>query len=128
MRGRVFIVEDHPELVRSYRVLLSLWDGIEICGTAVSAEEALDSELLDLAELVMLDISLPGMDGITLLRHLRARAFSGHLVVVSGHAEDQYASAALGAGADAFVDKSRPEVLIDVLERFLGGGTPVPVG
>lgn len=102
---RVFLVEDHPAMRAAYADLIALEPGLDLCGEAETAEDALVA--LDSApcDLVVTDVRLPGMDGIALTERLR-HAYPGlPVLVVSGHQDDVYVRRALDAGAVAFLPK-----------------------
>lgn len=104
---KIFIVEDHPVIRRSYRKLLGRDPQITVCGEAASGEQAL--ELLPDADpdLVVLDIFMPGMNGIELLSHLKEQYPTLPVIVISGHDGSSYVSEALRLGASQYLSKSQ---------------------
>ena len=92
-------------------------------GSAASAEAALDLLPWTDAQLALIDLSLPGMNGIEPIRELQQR--SPHLlcVVLSGHKSTIYSDDARNAGARAYVEKSEAAHLVGVLRHVLTGGT-----
>jgi len=79
------------------------------------------------ADLVLLDLNMPGMDGIAGLQRLRARLPTMPVVVASGQDDAATIRAVLAAGAAGFIPKSeRPEVLLGALRLVLAGGVYVP--
>lgn len=102
---KVFIVEDHPAVRKMLGRLIRRSDGLALCGEAGSAEAALEQIPACGAQLVLVDISLPGMDGIELIRVLHDRYPHLLSLAISGHDEGVYAVPALRAGAHGYVMK-----------------------
>ncbi|MEC9482025.1 MAG: response regulator transcription factor [Halomonas sp.] len=119
---RVFIVEDHPLMRDMLLEFLALEEGIDVIGTAESAESAL--EHLDGAstDLVLIDMSLPGMSGIELLGQLRQRYPDMRFAMLSGHGERHYVEQAFAAGASGYILKGEPDDVPRAIYRVLEGG------
>lgn len=116
---RIFIVEDHPVMRKTYLMLFDQVADLEVCGVAADGESALQ-QIPELApELVVVDISLPGMSGLELVTALRTAHPDLHLVVVTGHDESRYAAASYRAGADGFVRKGDTESILRALRQTL---------
>ncbi len=115
---RVILVEDHPFFRLGVRVLLSSMPGYEVVGEASSARDAF--KLLDSArpDLVLMDIVLPGMDGVVATREILRRAPGVKVLVLSGHEDLRDVLDALAAGAIGYALKSEPpEALVHALEQ-----------
>ena len=98
-KAGIVVVEDDPDLRQSLEVLLEL-DGYDV-RTAPDAETALQLVDQRLPDCVLLDLGLPGVNGIELTRQLRARHGSGLLLVVlTGWSKEEYGQAAEAAGVD----------------------------
>lgn len=110
----VFIVDDHAGMRRVLRRLVDRTPGFYVTGEAASAEEALERMADASPYLALVDINLPGMDGIELVSALTARS-RVKCVVVSAYAEAERVRAALAAGARAFVSKDEPHRISTVL-------------
>lgn len=95
---------------------------LELTGAAASAEEAL-AALPDAGpELLLVDVSLPGMSGIELVRRLTAE--DGPIcLMVSGHSDSTYVRRARKVGAHGYVMKGDPHALLEAIEVVLDGGT-----
>ena len=114
----VLIVEDDPHVLLGCRQALALED-IPSEGVG-SAEEALARVGADFPGIVISDIRLPGMDGLTLLGELKARERSLPVVLITGHGDISMAVGAMRAGAYDFIEKPfSPERLVEVARRAL---------
>ncbi len=119
---RVFIVDDHPIFRHGLVKLLELEPDIEVVGEAGSVAHALDALRRIPADAVVVDISLPGANGIELVKHLRAEHPKLPLLVISAHDEQLYALRALRAGASGYLMKSESdELFLAALRKVLAG-------
>lgn len=111
----ILVVDDDPSILRLLRTALE-GAGDVVC--AASGEEALASTAQQVPDIVVLDIGLPGLSGLDLLRRWRAdpRTEDLEVVVLSGRAEAEDEAAGYAAGADAYVAKP---VDVDVLHSLL---------
>lgn len=114
MPYKIYLVEDHPVMQQAYAGLLSREADLELCGASVSAEDALSKLAASGCDLLITDLSLPGIDGIELTRRLRAEQPDLPVVVISVHDEAAYVDRARAAGASAYLSK-------DGLARTLAG-------
>jgi two-component system, NarL family, invasion response regulator UvrY len=118
--ARLFIVEDHPVVREAYLGLLQDTPGFEVAGTASSAEEALEVVPDAGADLLLVDISLPGMSGLDLIATLLAEDPTVRALVVSGHEQAVYGSRAYDVGAVGYVVKADgPMALIEAIRQAL---------
>ncbi len=124
---RVLIADDHP-LVRDAlaRTVRELEAGAEVL-EAGDLAGLLRAAQCVAADLAIVDLQMPGMDGIAGLKRLREAAPTLPVVVASGQEDVATIRAVLGAGAMGFIPKSeRPEVLVGALRLVRLGGTYVP--
>ncbi len=114
----VLIVEDDPHVLLGCQQALALEDiASEGVGSAEQALERIDEHF---AGIVVSDIRLPGMDGLELLRQLKARDRSLPVVLITGHGDISMAVGAMRSGAYDFMEKPfSPERLVDVVRRAL---------
>jgi len=101
-RPRVLLVDDMPEVVRYCAGLLET--EFEIVGTAASGPAAVDAVTATSPDVIVLDISMPGLNGIEVSRRLRREGCQTPIVFFS--ADDALSEAALDAGGSAYVSKS----------------------
>lgn len=115
----LFLIEDHATLRRLLRQMLDEEPDLEVIGDADSAEQALEA-LIGLApDLITVDLSLPGMNGLDLVRTLKASRPDLRCLIVTGHADTGYELAANKAGATGFVTKDDPDEVLAAVRRAL---------
>ena len=121
-KSRVFIVDDHPIVRRGLSKLLNDEPDFSVCGEAENASTALSAiEALN-PDLVTTDITMPGCDGIELIRCIASRWPKLPILVLSMHDESLYPERALRAGAKGYVMKREvTEKLANALRRILKG-------
>lgn len=120
---KIYIVDDHPLMRKGLVMTIEKEIGFEVCGQAESAEEAL-TEIINLKpDAAVVDISLPGMNGIELIKNVLHQQPELKILVVSRHDEELYAERALRAGAKGYLMKlEAAEVLISAIRQILKGG------
>ena len=114
---RVVIVEDHPLMQSALEATLERADGFTVVGTATSGLQAEPLVSRTLPDLVLLDLQLPGLDGLSCLALLRERHPDATVVVLSGVEDDELVERALSGGAAALVRKSIAPADLPVLLR-----------
>jgi DNA-binding NarL/FixJ family response regulator len=119
MTYKLFLVEDHKMMRRTLVRLLARERDFAIGGEAGSAEEALEKLDRGYVDLVLIDISLPGMDGINLLREIGQRWPDLPCVLLSAHAESVYGAQARKNGAHAYVEKRDVHKLVPTIRDVL---------
>jgi CheY-like chemotaxis protein len=119
---RIAIVEDNPD---NRLLALALLEGLYECTEYETGLEALDGLARDLPSLVLLDISLPGMDGVETLQHIRANPVLRHLPVIAltAHAMTGDREKYITAGFDDYVTKPIVDesILLGAIARGLEG-------
>ena len=110
---RIVVVDDHPLFRKGLEQLINSNDGLAVCGEAGSAAEAMDVVRRIAPDLVIVDVSLPGANGIELIKNIRAEFSKLPILVLSMHDESLYALRSLRAGAQGYVMKQ--EALANVL-------------
>lgn len=118
--ARVFIVEDHPVVRKGYVAFIRREDDLDVCGEAASAQEALELLPAANADVVVLDVSLPGgMSGIDLLRELKRLYPDLPVLIVSGNEEAVYGDLVIGLGAWGYVMKGNAEAFIQAVRAMV---------
>jgi DNA-binding NarL/FixJ family response regulator len=101
---RVLIVDDQEPYRRAMAAVVEATDGFEVVGTATSGEESLAAAAELRPDLVLMDVNLPGIDGIETTRQLSSVAGGPVVVLLSTYDEDQFELD--GCGASAYVAKA----------------------
>ncbi|GMQ86218.1 MAG: hypothetical protein BMS9Abin07_1791 [Acidimicrobiia bacterium] len=104
---RVLIVDDQEPFRSAARMVVEMADGFEVVGEAESGEEGVDLAAELGPDLVLMDVYLPGIDGLEATRQITGAVNSPRVLVMSTHESEEFAEAALAAGAIAFVPKSQ---------------------
>lgn len=124
--ARILLVDDHPLMRKGLALTLDAETDLKVVAQADSAEEALEKLNGQQVDLAIVDISLPGMSGLELVKHLAAIYPGLPVLVVSRHDESLYAERALRAGARGYVMKlEAADVIVDAARRVLRGGVYV---
>ena len=119
---RILIVDDHPTLREGLRSLLSSQDVFDIVGEAGDGLEAV--ALVDKLrpDLVLMDISMPRMDGIAATREIKGKRPETKILIFSVYKTPEYLKAAIEAGADGYILKDSPRTkLILSIKNILAG-------
>ncbi len=120
---RVVVVDDHAAMRDTMAECIDRLPGFRVIERLASAEATLQALDDAVPDLVVLDLSLPGMSGDELVAALRERAPTVACLVLSGHREAHYVSRAREAGARGYVLKGRPELLQAAVQEIAAGGT-----
>ncbi len=117
----ILVVEDHPLFVKSLVRLLRDRGGYSVSSVG-SGEEALQ-QLDHKFDLVLIDVSLPGMSGIDLLDEIRAKKPQMPCLMVSGHVATHYVHQSMESGARGYVLKEDISGILEAIKQVLRGGT-----
>jgi DNA-binding NarL/FixJ family response regulator len=125
---RVLLVDDHPVIRRGIRSILEDQLGGIVVDEAGSGDEAL--QVLETEfDAVVLDLSMPGRSGLDLLAEIKHRHPKLPVLILSLHAEEQFAVRALRAGAAGYLTKdAAPDQLLVALTKILRGGRYITEG
>lgn len=120
---RILIVDDHPIFRQGIAALVSSDSAMEVCGECDSAQSALEAMRRLNPDVALVDISLPGANGIELIKLMRAERPKLSILMLSMHDETLYALRSLKAGANGYVMKSEePGKVLDALRKVAAGG------
>lgn len=108
-RIRIFIVDDHPVVLAGLISMLGTQPGIEVVGAASSGEEALEMLWSKSADLLLLDLRMPGMSGIDTLHALKRAKISVQVIVLTSFETDEDIYRAVQAGAQGYLLKGAPQ-------------------
>lgn len=122
MKRKVFVVDDHSVMRWGYIALINQEPDLTVSGEAETALEALEKIAREMPDLVLVDISLDGMNGLELTKHLQALYPELPILIVSMHDETLYGERALRAGARGYVMKREARTtIVDAIRRVLNG-------
>ena len=120
---KIVVVDDHPLMRKGLVMSLEAETDLTVCGQASNAEEAIGVVESKNPDLVIVDISLPGMSGLELIKQIHAIRPNMKTLVVSRHDEALYAERAIRAGAKGYVMKLQaPDVMVKAVRRVMNGG------
>lgn len=119
---RAFIIEDYPPVREALKSLLTQEPWLKVVGEATSAESALDRLPDERPDIVLVNYSLPGMNGIELIRRLNQSQPELRCLIVSAYHEHFYIASALDAGARGYVVKGgNPKAILRAIARVMAG-------
>jgi len=119
---RLLIADDHAVVRQGIRQILSDAPEVRIVGEACTGVEALELMRESDADLVLLDLSMPGLTGLDVVRQVRHERPTVRILVLSVHPEEQYAVRVMKAGASGYLTKdSAPEELITAVRCIASG-------
>jgi DNA-binding NarL/FixJ family response regulator len=117
---RVLVVDDQLLYAEAISVLLKMQEGIDVVGIAADGQEAIERATELRPDLVLMDIEMPRLDGISATRWIRRRLPSTRVVVMTALTGDEYVTGALKAGAEACVPKfSHAGDLLEAIENVV---------
>lgn len=122
---KVLIVDDHPIVRRGLKDILISESGF-VVSEASESHEALNQIRTQSFDLVILDLDLPGMNGLELLKEIHRISKKIRVLILSVYPEDQFALRVLRAGAQGFISKdAAPEELVCAIRKIIKGGKQV---
>lgn len=121
-KNRVLIIDDHVMVREGVAEIIEHADDLCVCGTASTANEGLEALSKLKPDLVLVDITLPGKDGIEFIKDARAMHPELRVLVMSMHDESLYADRVLRAGGRGYIRKQEGgDKLIEAMRRVLRG-------
>ncbi|HVZ49321.1 MAG TPA: response regulator transcription factor [Gemmatimonadaceae bacterium] len=120
---RIIIADDHAVMRAGLRELLGQRGSVTVVGEAADGDAAIAMAGTVPADLMLLDVSMPGPPFLDVLQRVRACAPDLRVLVLTMHPEDQFAARALRAGASGYLTKARtPDELLEAVTRISRGG------
>jgi len=121
-RIRVLIVDDHAMVRRGMRDFLDLHDDLEVVGEAADGAAALDLAATLLPDVVVMDLMMPGMDGIAATAELKRRQPAIEVVAITSFIEEDRITAAIEAGASGFLlkDAEADDLAVAIRSAYVG--------
>jgi len=118
----ILIVDDHEVVRKGVRAYLETLPEFQVVGEAASGEEAIALVTEQVPDVVLMDLIMPGMDGVETTRRVKAISPRTQVVVLTSYHEDIHIFPALKAGAISYILKDmKMEKLVDTLQRAAGG-------
>jgi len=123
---RVLVADDHAVVRRGLATLLATAPDLELVGAAGDGAEAVRLAVDAGADVVVMDLSMPVVDGVAATRELASRAPSCRVLVLTSFSDQARVSDALHAGADGYLLKhAEPEEILDGIREVVRGGSPL---
>jgi DNA-binding NarL/FixJ family response regulator len=123
---RVLIADDHAVVRRGLATLIATAPDLELVGTASDGAEAVQLAVDSGADVVVMDLSMPEVDGVAATRELASRVPSCRVLVLTSFSDHARVSDALSAGADGYLLKhAEPEEILDGIREVVRGGSPL---
>lgn len=119
---RILIVDDHPVVCSGLTSMLSVQAGLEVIGSAASGEEALAIVQRDSPDLMLLDLRMPGMDGIGVLNALKRVERVPRVIVLTSFEKEEDIYRAIRAGAHGYLLKDTSESEMIAAINIVNGG------
>jgi two-component system invasion response regulator UvrY len=122
----VVIADDHPVVRAGLRQIVAAQPDMQLAGEAGDGDGVLTVLAATPADVLLLDLTMPGAPFPALLKHVRARHPGVRVLMMSMHPEDQFAERALREGAAGYLTKERtPQDLVEAIRKVTRGGTYV---
>ncbi len=122
----VVIIEDNPYILDSFTEIINIEPEFNVIGSFTNCEDALLFCTTVSPEIIMIDLQLPGMNGIDGIKEFQVQNPSSKNIVVSVHEESNYIFEALSAGAIGYLSKNCDSLdLIQALKQIINGGSPM---
>jgi DNA-binding NarL/FixJ family response regulator len=129
MKIKVILVDDHAVVRAGFRLLLATSETIEVIAEADRGEQAVQLVQNNLADVMVMDLSMPGMGGLEAIRRISERNNQIKILVFSVHDEQVYVNRALQAGAKGYITKnSAPNILPEAIQQIANGNRYVETG
>jgi two-component system, NarL family, invasion response regulator UvrY len=125
----VLLIDDHAVVRAGFRMLLASENCIEILAESDRGEAACQLFMEKQPDVVVLDLSMPGIGGLEVIRRICNRDPNAKILVFSVHDESVYVSRAMEAGAKGYITKnSAPEILVDAIQKIATGDIYIEAG
>ena len=120
---KILIADDHAVVLEGLKQILAKLPDVNLIEEARDGREALRMIESKVYDFVILDISLPGMSGLDVLKNLKIQDNQTHILILSMHPEEQFAVRAFKSGASGYVTKDRAgEELLVAIKKISSGG------
>lgn len=126
---RVLVVDDHRMFAEAIEILLAGEEDFEVEAPVATAQEALEVMARVRPDVVLMDIDLPGIDGMEATRRIREMSESTQVVIITAYQEPAVMARAIEAGACGFIPKTQAaDMLVRVIRQAAAGEIVLPAG
>ncbi len=123
---RIFVVEDQPALLKNLLKVLATFPELEIVGSAQDGESGVEQVVALKPQLLLLDLELPGIDGIEVTRRVKRKAPDVEILILTSFDNEQKVYEAIQAGASGYlVKRVGPEKIRSGIKEVMEGGTVI---
>lgn len=119
---RILIADDHPIVVEGIRNFLTSAVGIKVVGVAASGQQTLDMAQSVESDVLLLDMQLPDLSGVEVIRKLLETNYAGKILILSSHYDSVYISQILSLGASGYLIKDEvPKAIVEAIRGVARG-------
>ncbi|MCL5986887.1 MAG: response regulator transcription factor [Actinobacteria bacterium] len=119
---RVLLADDHTILRAGLKALLKAEQDIEVVGEAVDGQETIDKALELHPDIILMDIAMPGVNGLEATRHLKSAGLKSEILILTMYTEEEYLFQAIQAGASGYLLKKAADIdLINAIRTVYKG-------
>jgi DNA-binding NarL/FixJ family response regulator len=123
---RVVLIEDDDVIRKGYEFLINETEGYSVCNAYVSFEEAIKSIHVDLPDVILLDIDLPGINGVDAIPKLKKAVPKSNILILTVYDSEKTVFNALSNGASGYITKNTPSsIIISSIKDVKEGGGPM---
>lgn len=119
---KIILVDDHAVVRAGFRMLLGTHDTIEIIAEADRGEQAIQLMQEQAVDVVVMDLSMPGLGGLETIRRICQRDSQAKILVFSVHDEQVYVNRAIAAGAKGYISKNSAAANLAVAIEYIANG------
>ncbi|HSJ55959.1 MAG TPA: response regulator transcription factor [Anaerolineae bacterium] len=121
---RVLVADDHPVVREGFSAIVDVEEDIEVVGQAADGLEAVDLARTLAPDVVLMDLVMPGLDGVEAIARIRAELPDTHVLILTTYADDEHILAGVRAGARGYLLKDAlPDELVKAIRVVAGGGS-----
>ncbi len=126
IKKKIVIVEDQSDLRESYSLIINGTNLYEVIGLYSTAEEAISKMQKRTPDIILMDIQLPGMNGIEATKIIKERNHLVEIIMLTVHDDDEFVFESLKAGASGYIIKGTSYLeMIEALDEMVNGGAPM---
>ena len=121
---RILVADDHGLIREGLKTILGFQEGIKVVGEAINGKEAVENALALIPDVVLLDVNMPDMTGLEVLKEIKEKETSIKIIMITAAGDRETLFSALEAGADGYILKDSESVdLIQAIDEVCNGET-----